>query len=268
MNNHFFNFFLEASKGLVPNHSVVNINGLNTDVDTGTIPETVGPLGSIYEFIAYDTGATNNGAQFLRVASTSANDTESGTGANHVLIEGLDKDFKEISEVVVMNGTNAVATANQYLRLNNAQVVLAGSLEKNAGTITITNAANSSHDLGKIRTNVSKMQQAVYSVPANHTAYILEFQGSMSRSSSSGSAALDLIIREPKTRATLGDNFVQSTPHTLSLQDDGSRTFSKLFALPIKVPQLSDIIVRCVYVSANNTSVNASLAIILVDDGE
>ena len=268
MNNHFFNFFLEASKGLVPNHSAINVTGMNSDVDIGTIPETVSDLGSIYEFIAYDTGATSNGAQLLKLASTSADDTFNGTGANHVLIEGLDKDFKEISEIVVMNGTNAVSTASRYLRLNDAQVVLAGSSEKNVGSIAITNAADSSHDLGKIRTQVGKLQQAVYSVPANHTAYILEFQGSMARSSSSGSAVLDLITREPKTRATLGDNFVQFTQHTLSLQDDGNRTFSKLFALPIKVPQLSDIIVRCTYVSANNTSVSASLAIILVDDGE
>ena len=268
MNNHFFNFFLESSKGLVPSHRVININGSNTDVDVGTFPETVSGLGSIYEFLAYDTGATNNGAQFLKITSSSANDTFNGTGANQLLIEGLDANFKEISETVVMNGTGFVTTTNPYLRLNSAQVVLAGSSEKNAGVITITNAADASHDLGKIRAGVSSLQQAVYSVPANHSAYVLEFQGSMSRSSSAGQAVLELITREPKTRATLGDNFVQFTQHVLSLQDDGSRTFSKPFALPIKVPQLSDIIVRCTYVSANNTSVSTSLAIILVNDGE
>ena len=51
MNNHFFNFFLEASKDLVPKHSVINLRGHNTDVDTSTVPETVTGLGSIYEFI-------------------------------------------------------------------------------------------------------------------------------------------------------------------------------------------------------------------------
>jgi len=268
MNNHFFNFFLEASKGLVPNHSVINIKGQNTDVDTGTIPETVTNLGSIYEFITYDTSVTNNGAQFFKVVSTSTNDAFAGTGANHVLIEGLDANFKEISEIVVMNGTNSVTTANPYLRLNSAEVALVGSSEKNAGIISIVNASDASHNLGMIRVGEGKMHQAVYTVPANHSAYILEFEGNMSRSSSSGQAVLELKTREPKTRAALGDNFVYLTHHALSLQDDGSRTFSKLFALPIKVPQLSDILVECTFVSANNTSVAANLAIILVNDGE
>lgn len=272
MNNHFFNFFLEASKDLVPKHSVINLRGQNTDVDTSTVPETVTGLGSIYEFITYDTSAPNNGAQYLKVSSTSTDDTFSGSGAMRVLLEGLDENFKQISEVVPMNGTGSVSTAQRFLRLNSIVLDCAGSGEKNVGTIAVVNSAAASHTLGTIRPGEGKMHQAVFTVPANHSAYILEIQGSMSRSSAAGVAILSLITREPKQRTTLsgffGENMVRLTHHSLSLQDDGNRIFNKLFALPIKVPQLSDILVDCTYVSANNTSVNADLSIILVNDGE
>lgn len=268
MNNHFFNFFLEASKGLVPNHRVINLRGQNTDVDTSTVPETIGGLGSLYEFVTYDTGAAHNGAVTLRAVSTSTADDVGSTGATSLFIEGLDKDWKVVSEQIGLDGTSTASSANRYLRLNDAYIIDANQGEKNAGNIGITNGSDATHSLGMIRAGEGKMLQAVYTVPANHTAYILEFEAGMSRSATSGSAVVQLITREPTVRPDPGVAHTRLTHHALSLQADGSRTFNKFFTLPIKVPQKSDIFIECTYVSANNTAINSNVAIILVDDGE
>lgn len=268
MNNHFFNFFLEASKGLVPNHRVINLRGQNTDIDTSTVPETIGNLGSLYEFVTYDTGTAGNGSVALRVVSSSTADDVGSTGATSLFVEGLDKDWKVITEQIALDGTSTVLSANKYLRLNDAYVIDANQGEKNAGIIGITNNTDPSHDLGSIRVGEGKMFQAVYTVPADHTAYILEFEAGMSRSATSGSAVVELITREPTVRPDPGVAHTRLTHHALSLQADGSRTFNKFFTLPIKVPQKSDIFVECTYVSANNTAINSNVAIILVDDGE
>ena len=85
MNNHFFDFFLEVSKGLAPDHFAVNKYGRNPDIDTGSVPETVHAFGGEYSFPA--------NAGHVDVSSSSIQDDYNlvgATGALVIAIEGID----------------------------------------------------------------------------------------------------------------------------------------------------------------------------------
>lgn len=60
-----------------------------------------------------------------------------GTGAQDVLVEGLDANFNEISETVALNGTTIRPLLLTYLRVNKATVGLVGTGLQNAGLITV-----------------------------------------------------------------------------------------------------------------------------------
>ena len=77
-------------------------------------------------------------AATVGVASTSTNDTvPTGPGAIAVLIEGLDTNFVEISEVVNLTGQTKASSLLEYIAINNATVVAVGSTGWNEGTIYI-----------------------------------------------------------------------------------------------------------------------------------
>lgn len=115
-------------------------NGVNENlgVSTGTAPNS-----SIYTRIIAPNMPINGinvtfptAATTLQLSSTSANDNPAGTGAIAVQISGLDVNYDIITEIVVMNGTSATtATTQEFFRVNQLQVVSAGSTDLNAGFI-------------------------------------------------------------------------------------------------------------------------------------
>ncbi len=77
-------------------------------------------------------------AATVGVASTSADDTvPTGPGSIAILLEGLDTDFLEISEVVNLTGQTKASSLLEYIAINNATVVAVGSTGWNVGTIYI-----------------------------------------------------------------------------------------------------------------------------------
>ncbi len=112
------------------------------------------------------------------VSSSSANDTSGGTGANTILIQGLDEDYNEIEETVVLNGQTQVATQLSYLRAYRSYVTLAGSAGTSGGTIYIASSgATGGVPDGTVYASLSlgnQTQIAAYTVPAGHTLYIDE----------------------------------------------------------------------------------------------
>ena len=77
------------------------------------------------------------GAVTMFVSSTSANDANGGTGANSILIQGLDENYDEIEETVLLNGQTQVATQKSYLRLYRAFVTLCGTGGTSGGIIYV-----------------------------------------------------------------------------------------------------------------------------------
>lgn len=121
-------------------------------------------------------------ANTLELISSSANDTAAGSGAQTVTIYGLDNNFVEIEETVTMNGTSAsTATSQSFRRVYRVNVATVGTYGgTNAGTITCR-VSGAGATLGTIPlagsalVPVSSSQMSMFTVPANHTMYIIDF---------------------------------------------------------------------------------------------
>lgn len=119
-------------------------------------------------------------ASTMTLYSTSVSDT-----TQLVLIEGLDADYIETSEVLMLNGQTGRATANQYLRINTLTVLSdspQGDISVGTGSATLGVPANT---YGFIKAGDNLSASAVYTIPAGYT--LLLTAGSISAGSASGS---------------------------------------------------------------------------------
>jgi len=71
------------------------------------------------------------------VSSANVNDTEAGTGAQKIVLHGLDVNYNPLIEEITMNGRTVVTSAGTFLRLFGAAVSSAGTGLVNAGDIHI-----------------------------------------------------------------------------------------------------------------------------------
>ena len=131
----------------------INLFGYNPVVGTGY--ETLWNVGGKYPI--NDTEGT------LSFVSSAAGDS-----SKRVLIQGVDGEFKAVSQVVTLDATNAttpVVTTQQFMRVNQA-ILLDG---ENAGNITITRGAST---LGYIGIGEGISQACQYTVPEGYSLYL------------------------------------------------------------------------------------------------
>lgn len=155
---------LRLVAGRAPGCRVVDIVFRNPDVDTGTVPETVSPIGGLV--------ALRSAAAVVELVSSSTADdgAPAGTGAQIIRVYGLDADYNEVYEDIVLNGTTAVAGSVLFLRINQAIVLAAGTGKTNAGNITIRDAgAGTTRSYIVAARSVSEV--GVWTVPAGHKMY-------------------------------------------------------------------------------------------------
>jgi hypothetical protein len=113
-------------------------------------------------------------AEPLVAISTNANDTVAGSGAQEVVITGLNALGSSVTETLALNGTSLTSpTATSFLRLNDAQVSKVGIYGGvNGGDITIQ-TSSSAIIQGFIETEVCRQEQSHVTVPA--TAFALAY---------------------------------------------------------------------------------------------
>ncbi|MHB1097921.1 MAG: hypothetical protein ACYCZR_00070 [Burkholderiales bacterium] len=150
---------IAAAAGAVPHVRMIDVVFRNPDVDTVTVPETVWPLGGLVALRAT--------AAVVEVVSSDAADAAAGTGARTVRIDGLDADYVEVSETLTLNGTTPVVGAVEFLRINFATVITAGTGKVNAGNITLrdSGAGTTRSYIGAGR---GRAEVGVFTVPAGH----------------------------------------------------------------------------------------------------
>lgn len=140
----------------------------------------------------------------VNVVSDDANDAAAGTGARTVEIFGLDVDNKEISEVIVLDGTTLVESVNVYNGAPNRQLVLTvGSGGVNAGKLYVftgTATGGTPDDLNLVYSRVtegmSQTLQANYTVPANKVA-LMDFLEVINLGGNNAEATVRLIAKPP-----------------------------------------------------------------------
>ena len=122
--------------------------------------------------------------EWLQAATTvriksggNTNDTAAGSGAQQVIIEGLDEDWNEASETLATNGSSASsATTTTFIRINRAYVGNVGTYSgSNTGSIVIENSAGGT-DLMTIEADRGQTQSSAYTIPAGKTGYLTRLQ--------------------------------------------------------------------------------------------
>jgi hypothetical protein len=239
-------FALQVARGQVQGHTVVNIFGYNSDVDTSE--ESVWPDGGT---IPHPTVAS-----VLTISSSSASDTSAGTGARTVRVEGLDGNYNVVSETVTLNGQTAVDTTNSYLYINSFYVITTGSGGVNAGNI---NAGTGTVTAGVpavlydiIATGYNNRTTGHYCVPAGYTGYMTS--GVITTGQASGSTSVTAFLKQHGPDGVLRVGAV-STLNNGSVQYD--------FSPPYIIPQ-KNCVGASVIGSAANNSASSFFNIILV----
>lgn len=158
---------IQIASGRTLNTSHINKFGFNESV--GTTFEPITDLG---------TNHLPTTAAVVSVSSSSSQDTDGGTGAHSVEIEGLDQDYAQVIENVTMNGTGTVSTTTTFLRVFRMRVIEAGSNETNSGNI---DASVGGTDVARISSDLGQTLMACYTIPARKKGYLVKFQGSISK---------------------------------------------------------------------------------------
>lgn len=163
--------------------------GMNSDVGASSLEE-MWTLGTVRTL--------PTAAAVASIASDSVEDdpvkadTNPGTGAHAIIVIGLDADYNEVTEAVTLNGTGAVTTTTEYLRLYRAYCTTVGTAGYNVGNITISIGGNNQ---AYIEAQQGQTHLASYTVPLGKTLVINYYNAGVGRMAASGDANINGEIR-------------------------------------------------------------------------
>jgi hypothetical protein len=234
-------FELQVARNMITGHKHLFKYGNNADIN-GTL-ETIWSHSTLYVYPP--------AAMQMTVSSTSANDTGTGTGAQTISVQGLDADYNEIAETVVLNGRNAVTTTNAFIRVFRSFVITAGSTNTAQGTIyigtgTITGGVPATV-YAEIPLGENQTLMALWTVPANYTLYL--YRGTFSAASNN---IAQYILGKFMVRP-FGGVFRNAADVTAN-----SNLIPYDFEVPLAIQQKSDIEARAIALTGSNFYTTAS----------
>ena len=244
-------FELQVARGQIAWHYDVHKFGFNPDIDDSL--ETVWAQGGLYSYLA--------AATQLSVSSSSTDDTSAGTGARTVTLFGLNASYSEISETVTLNGQTAVTTTNSYLRIFRMVVNSAGSGGENAGVIyagtgTVTSGVPA-NKYATIAIGDNQTLMAIWTVPANHTAYLLQTDVTVATTQNNKYCTASLVARPYGEVFQVKDRFVKAESQT-----------TLTYSLPLEFEEKTDIEYRAIGDSAGaDIAISAAFEIVYIWNG-
>ena len=146
--------------------------GYNPDLDGNAAAEDITPFGNTYWPDAVVAAAD------IDIVSSSVEDkgtATAGSGAQAMKIFGIDADYKEIFETVILDGQDDVHPTLDYLRIYRLAIEKQnGAGGENAGLITVD--IDGANIMAQILPTFAKTTQLAYTIPANYaTAWLLGF---------------------------------------------------------------------------------------------
>lgn len=241
-------FFYNIAKGNVENTTSVFKFGTNPSL--GTAEEVIWDGGGNYIFL--------NAAERLNISSASVLDTNGSSGAWNLLVFGLDNNFDQIQELVYLNGTTAVQTTQEFRRTYRAIVLNSGSPtaigDSNLGDVEIVSADTATLQ-AKILQNNGQTLMAVYTIPRGHTGYATGL------SFNAGQGKEVRFKAKFRNGNTITSAF--SVKYGLTIFES---TVLPTLKTPLRVPEMTDIVITGTLTSAPNVVVDASFGLILEDN--
>ena len=164
--------------------------GGDTEFDINVAAGIVTTMANVHKFGAvltssadYDTVWTERGqyafptsASVVNIISASATDSDTdNTGAETVVIQGLDGDYNEVEETLSTNGTSSVTGTQSFLRVHRAFVATGVT---NVGDIDIRHGTTV---VCQIAAGMGQSQVAYYTIPAGKSGYLRSFAATMNK---------------------------------------------------------------------------------------
>ena len=223
---------------------------------------------NIYGFVAAVVSETELTIENLHGKSIATGDryrvvNASGSGAAVVFIPRcLDADWTEISEFVVLDGTNNVATANEYQRIYRMQVIHSGANQTNDGDITAT-AQIDATVTAQISAGNGQTLMAIYTVPRGKVAYMVGMYISANRPGSASQAMIGVeLLARPNANIPYTPRQVK---HSVGITIIGTSPYQHEFRPYKTFGEMTDIVIRVTSTTDDNMDVSAGFDIILRD---
>ena len=208
---------------------VININGLNPTITAVSAPEDIWQGSAPYPFPTVVADTT--------IESSSANDAAAGTGARTVKVTGLDANYDIVVETVAMNGVTPVALSTQLLRINDIEVMTAGSGGTTAGNLSVKQAATT---IGFVAAGFNRNRASIYTIPNKYIeGQLLGWHASLKEAT----AAVAFATLALQTKTASGLWYAQSMIHV-----NVASPSIVSFPVPISIPTHADIRVRALSV--------------------
>jgi len=168
-------FILKIKMGLVPGFEVIHKFGFNPDIDKAGVYETVWSKGGQYQF--------QNSALPCYLSSSNASDV--GQQFEATL---LDADYNEVKQVVQLNGqTGVIIPGGPYIRCNGLinvsqpSKLTIGNISVGIESAPTLGVPSLNNTLSFALATNQIANQAVYTVPAGHTAFIANLSASVGK---------------------------------------------------------------------------------------
>lgn len=231
-------YYMSVARGLVTGQYNEMKNAVSPSMSSGS--HTIWSQDSLYPWASWTT------AQKLYIVSSSASDT-----GQTLRLEGLDASYNKITEDVTTNGTTAVQTTQNFLRLNRGYLIAGNT---NVGTITERLVSGSGTIVGGMAVGYGRNKQGVFTVPNGYTAYILYGDvTSFKNGQGQIDGQIDMYVRTSQSAPFL-NAFAAGA---------GNGQYRNEFNVPLPIPQRSDIDVRF-SPSANGVVVSCNWEMILI----
>lgn len=177
-------------------------------------------------------------------------DKSATAGAQAVRITGLDANYAEISEIVILDGTTAVDTTKNFFRVNSFRVICAGANEIPTGALTLR-ADGGGTTYSYITAGYTRARNAMYTVPAGKTLYVVEWNAGWGTPNDTKVQQLRMFTKANVEPATLFKTNTLFYTYTEILVHN--QQVSIFFPIPTKLPAKTDIKVSGIATNAAGT---------------
>jgi hypothetical protein len=229
--------FLNIARGLVKGTSFIHKFGAVPAMSTNTTGTVWDVNDTVYPWSAWDTAGT------ITVDRASTSDADKS-----VTVVGLDSDYNELIETIVLATPTGNASTNSFIRVFRAFIVDGST---NVGLISIKKGDTT---VAAITATKGQTLMAIYTIPAGHTGYLMK--GTASAQAGADATGTMFVRYAGQSSFRIGHSFEVSGAGGQYLYD---------FITPIPIPAESDIDVRIV-TRSNNGRYTAAFDLILIKD--